>query len=153
MSLKQQLSAYLEQGRVMQLATARGQKPWVCTVFYVVDIEYNLYWLSLPTRRHSQDIDANPRAAITLAVKQDLPVIGIYAEGEVSVTKDQAEVKEVAKVYVEKHDAAKTFYDRFISDINQHWVYKLKPTSITLFDEYNNKDNPVQVLAFGNSNK
>ena len=153
MTLKQQLSIYLEQGRVMQIATVRDNRPWICTVFYVVDSEYNFYWLSLPMRRHSQDIKANPRAAITLAVKQDLPVIGIYAEGEVSATKDQAEVKKVATAYVEKHNAATTFYDRFTKGINQHWVYKLKPSSITLFDEYNNKDKPVQTFTIVKSKK
>lgn len=132
----------------MQLATARGQKPWVCSVFYVVDNEYNFYWLSLPTRRHSQDIATNNHAAVTVAIKHDLPVIGIQAEGTVTITNDQVEVEKVATAYVEKYDSAKTFYDRFTKGINQHWVYKLKPTSVTLFDEYNNNDNAVQTIKF-----
>lgn len=130
----------------MQVATAHDNKPWVVSVFYVVDSEYNFYWLSLPTRRHSQEIADNNQAALTIAVKQDLPVIGIYAEGKVTVAKNQEEVKKVASAYVEKHGAAKTFYDRFVKGVNQHWVYKLEPASITLFDERNNPDNPVQTL-------
>jgi uncharacterized protein YhbP (UPF0306 family) len=128
----------------MQLATARGQKPWVCTVFYVVDDQFNFYWLSLPTRRHSQEIRDNNNAAVTVVIKPDLPVIGIYAEGVVTVEKAQSEVKKIAQSYVEKYNAATTFYDRFVKGINQHWIYKLTPTEIILFDEYNNKDNPVQ---------
>lgn len=146
MSLKQELTRHLEQGRVMQIATSRDNKPWVVSVFYVVDNEYNFYWLSLPERRHSQEVHDNPNAAITIAIKQDLPVIGIYAEGKVTVSQNQSEVKKVAKAYVKKYDSAKTFYNRFTKGINHHWVYKLRPSTITLFDEYNNEDNPVRIL-------
>ncbi len=146
MALEQDLTKYLGQGRIMQLATSQANRPWVVSVFYVVDSEHNFYWLSLPTRRHSQDIEANNQAAITIAIKQDLPVIGIYAEGKVMVTKDQTEVKKVANLYLKKHNAANGFYDRFVQGANQHWVYKLEPTTITLFDEYKNSDNPVQTI-------
>ena len=145
-TLKQELSKYLHEGKIMQVASSYDNKPWVVSVFYVVDDEYNFYWLSLPDRRHSQEIKDNNNAAITIAIKQDLPVIGIYAEGRVTVAKDQNEVKKVAEEYVRKHGAAKTFYDRFLKGINQHWVYKLSPRSITLFDEHNNPRDPVQIL-------
>ncbi len=130
----------------MQVATAHNNKPWVVSVFYVVDSEYNFYWLSLPDRRHSHDIADNSQVAVTLAVKQDLPVIGIYAEGKVTVSKDVAEVKKVAEAYLKKHDAANGFYDRFTKGTNKHWVYKLEPSTVTLFDEYNYPDSPVQTV-------
>ena len=148
-ALKQNLTELLGKAKIMQVATARDNKPWVVSVFYIADDELNFYWLSLPGRRHSKEIQDNSNAAVTIAIKQNLPVIGIYAEGKVSVTKGQAEVKKVAEAYVKKHDAAKTFYTRFAEGINQHWVYKLKPTSITLFDEHKNADNPVQILKLG----
>lgn len=132
----------------MQLATSQANRPWVVSVFYVVNAEYNFYWLSLPGRSHSKDIEANNRVAVTIVIKEDLPVIGIYAEGKVTVTKDQAEVKKVADAYLEKHNAAKGFYDRFVQGANQHWVYKLEPTTITLFDEYKNSNNPMQTIRF-----
>ncbi len=130
----------------MQVAPSSNNNPWVVSVFYVVDDEYNFYWLSLPTRRHSEEISDNNRAAITIAIKQDLPVIGIYAEGTVAVSEDQSEVKMVARAYVKKHNAAHTFYDRFVKGIHQHHVYKLSPVSVTLFDEHGNPDNPTQTL-------
>lgn len=130
----------------MQIATSRDNKPWVVSVFYVVDDEYNFYWLSLPDRRHSQEIRDNNHAAITIAIKQNLPVIGIYAEGTVSVSENQDEVKMVAEAYVKKHNTAHTFYDRFVKGTHQHHVYKLSPVSITLFDEQGNPDNPLQTL-------
>lgn len=141
------INNYLTRGKVLQVATSRDGRPWVVNVFFVVDEELNFFWLSLPSRRHSQDIAANPRAAATLAVKQDLPVIGVYAEGAVEVAKDQTEVKKIAEAYSQKYNAAKGFYERFVSGTNQHWVYKLRPDTIKLFDELHYLDDPEQSVA------
>ncbi len=67
----------------MSLATASHNKPWVCEVHFAYDDKLNLYWRSLKSRRHSQELAANPHVSGNI-VRQfavgELP-LGIYFEG------------------------------------------------------------------------
>jgi ribonuclease HI len=141
----QYIDEYLTLGSVMQLATSRDNKPWISTVYYVADAERNIYWLSLPERRHSEEITVNPHAAAAITIKQDLPVIGIQAEGVVELVDDSAQVEKILAVYIKKYDGAgKDFYQRFIDGKNMHQLYKLTPSQLVLFDEAHFKDQPAQ---------
>lgn len=128
----------------MQLATVNGGKPWVCTVYYVVDDNNNLYWLSLPSRRHSLDIAQNSNVAATIPIKFDLPVIGIQMEGQASEVRDIDTISAVMERYVHKYDAGKTFLDRYKSGENEHKMYVLKPDHIYIFDEVNSSEGERQ---------
>jgi uncharacterized protein YhbP (UPF0306 family) len=47
----------------MSLATSKDNKPWVCEVHYAFDEDLNLYYRSTTSRRHSEEIAANPNVA------------------------------------------------------------------------------------------
>lgn len=151
--LRQQIYAYLEQGKLAQLATARDDRPWVCTVYYVVDEYFDIYWLSYPTRRHSQDVAANSRVALTVAIKPDLPVIGVQMEGEAGEVTDPAAAEAVMQRYVDKYDEGKQFLANIRRGTNKHRLYRLRPERIVLFDEMNfGSDNPQELkLSAGGS--
>ncbi|MNL20939.1 Pyridoxamine 5'-phosphate oxidase [compost metagenome] len=136
---------FLALGPVMQLATSRENVPWISTVYFVADDERNIYWLSLPGRRHSEEVADNPRVAIAIAIKQDLPVIGIQAEGQVTIVDDAATVEKILASYVKKYNGAgKEFHQRFVDGKNQHQLYRLTPSSLVLFDEVHFKTGPAQ---------
>ena len=134
----------LAEGSVLQLATASGDQPWICTVYYVVDEDLNIYWLSYTSRRHSRELVKQPNAAISVAIKLDKPVIGIQAEGSVEVVTDHTQVQNIMKRYVAKYDAGKDYYDNFIAGKNQHQIYKFIPRQYVLFDELHFPENGRQ---------
>lgn len=141
------MDEFLALGTVMQLGTSVDNKPWISTVYFVADSERNIYWLSLPERRHSKEVVTNPQAAVAIAIKQDIPVIGIQAAGLVSIVKDDSIVKQIVETYVSKYDGAgKDFHQRFVAGKNKHQLYKLTPTQLVLFDEVHFKENPVQKI-------
>ena len=86
------LKQYLEQQYMMQLATTRDGRLWICTVWFIADAERNLYWASLPTRRHSQDIAANSEVAAAIAVQYGIgeSVIGVQLEGSAEMLEPKA---------------------------------------------------------------
>lgn len=142
---EQYADEFLGLGMVMQLATSRDNTPWISTVYFVADAERNIYWLSLPGRRHSEEVTNNPHVAIAIAIKQDLPVIGIQAEGTVAIVEDAAVVEKILADYMKKYDGAgKEFHQRFLAGKNQHQLYKLTPSSLVLFDEVHFKTGPAQ---------
>src|SRR4051812_25802508 len=118
------IKKYLEDGRLMQIATVNGGQPWICSVYYVVDESQNLYWLSLPSRRHSQDIAKDNRVAIAVAIKRDQPVIGIQVEGTAATVTDHEIIKRVMQLYTKRYNSGQDFYDNFVSGKNQHILYK-----------------------------
>lgn len=136
------LAQHLKNAKTMQVATTVNSRPWVCTVYFVEDDKLNLYWLSLPSRRHSQDLARNPRAAIAIQIKTGQPVIGIQAEGSVTEVKDKDIVRKVMGMYASKYETGRNFYENFIKGTNQHKMYKFAPQKYVLFDEANHSASP-----------
>ena len=124
----------------MQLATVDGDQPWICTVWFVADDDLNLYWLSYPTRRHSQEIAKHQKVAAAIAIKTAYPVIGVQVEGEAEVVSDESNVKSITDKYIAKYDTGHDFYQNFVAGSNQHQLYRLKPNMFVLFDEVNFRD-------------
>lgn len=127
---------YVPQGAMMQVASVAGDQPWICTVYYVSDEECNLYWLSLPSRRHSRELASQPKAAAAIPIKYDgNPVVGLQVEGEAEEVTDAPLIARIMKCYVKKYSTGKDFYDNFVAGKNQHRLYRLRPRLIVLFDE------------------
>ena len=144
---EQYADEFLALGQVMQLATSNNNTPWISTVYFVADEDRNLYWLSIPERRHSQEVAANPEVAAAIAVKQDIPVIGIQASGRVEIVNDSDVVEKILAMYMKKYDGAgQDFHQRFIAGKNKHQLYKLTPANLVLFDEVHFKDGPAQKI-------
>lgn len=129
------IKKYVAKSSLMQLATVRDDRPWVCSVYYVVDSKLNLYWLSYPSRRHSQDIAHNANVAVTIAVKQDMPVVGVQAEGRATMVKNVALVAKIMPLYIKKYGVGKNFLKNFSLGTNRHALYCFEPSRFVLFDE------------------
>lgn len=83
MDIEQTIRNYLPQIVHMSLATSADNKPWVCEVHFAFDDDLNLYFRSLPARRHSQEIAKNPHVAGNIVTQHFLnqTVRGVYFEG------------------------------------------------------------------------
>jgi len=143
MDIKSLIKNYLGERKMMQIATMSDRQPWVCTVYFAEDNSLNLYWLSLPTRRHSIEIERNNKIAVAIPVKFDTnPVIGIQAQGTASIVKEPGVVAEVMRRYIEKTGSGKDFYELFKAGKNKHQLYKFMPEKYQLFDEVNFSEDP-----------
>lgn len=137
---------YLPQARMMQLATVSGEQPWICTVYFVEDDWLNLYWLSLPGRRHSQEIAQHGKVAVAVPLKMDKPVIGIQAEGRAEPVADKSVIADVMQRYVERFGVGHQFYSNYVEGENQHVLFRFKPQKYVLFDEVNFPGNGRQEI-------
>jgi len=55
-----------EEGYLMSLGTVDDGGVWVADVIYIMDENFNLYWLSLPSARHSKAIEINSKVACAI---------------------------------------------------------------------------------------
>lgn len=140
---------YLPKGRMMQIATVSGDQPWICTVYFVEDDDLNLYWLSLPTRRHSQEIAAHSKVAVAVPIKFDKPVTGIQAEGFAEPVTDKQTIADIMRRYVDRYNSGQQFYDLFVAGQNQHVLYKFTPSKYVLFDEVTFPDDGRKEINLG----
>ncbi len=145
--LKKLIHDHLKSARVMQLATSVNHQPWVCTVHYYSDENMNLYWISTPARRHSQEIAKNQKVAVAIKIHEDTPsekyIIGISAVGHATrMSKEEAE--KIGSQYMSKLDKDPTLLKNILEGKNPHEFYCLKISKIVLFDTKNFSDNPRQ---------
>ncbi|MDE1828279.1 MAG: pyridoxamine 5'-phosphate oxidase family protein [Candidatus Micrarchaeota archaeon] len=62
------VKSILQKGYLMSLATADDGGPWICEIVYVLDSDFNIYWLSSASARHSKAILSNPKVAAAITV-------------------------------------------------------------------------------------
>lgn len=81
--VEQVVREYIEKTLHLSLATVSNDAPWVCEVHFAYDNNLNLYFRSLQSRRHSQEVASNPRVAGNIIDKYGLgePAVGVYFEG------------------------------------------------------------------------
>jgi len=124
--MKDLIQQYLTEKKDMQLATIANGQPWICTVYFVHDDDFNLYWMS--------------------AREQALQIVGNAYE-----VSDE-ELEYAHKLYQGKFGVK----DYDLTEIKQHeptgrayWV--LKPIEISLWDEVNFPNAPKQKHIVGES--
>lgn len=137
---------YLNRQHMMQLATVREGQPWCCTVYFVTDDEFNLYWASLPSRRHSQEVKKHPKVAVAIPVKfvKGEPVAGIQIAGIAEELPPSPDIRTITERYAAKFNRDTTWTEDFVAGKTEHRLYKLTPASYVLFDESNFPETPRQ---------
>jgi uncharacterized protein YhbP (UPF0306 family) len=145
MHVQHAFETYLQHATTMQLATVHAGQPWVCSVWFVA-VEGKLYWLSFPSRRHSQELIADSTVAVAVAVKTDQPVVGLQAAGTAQVVADAQTVALVMERYVAKHGTGTEFLANFVAQTNKHHMYCFTPSTVVLFDEQRFPEHPQQQI-------
>ncbi len=147
MELKTLISKYLDEHYMMQLATVNDGTPWCCTVYYIVDDKLNLYWLSLPSRRHSKELELNNQvaAAIPINFVKGEPVIGIQVQGIGIKIEASENTQQLAENYASKFNRSAEWVDDFCNNKTVHTLYKLTPREYVIFDEINFPKEPRQI--------
>lgn len=142
MNLENLLKKYLEENKLLQLATVSEGRPWLCNVYFVADEENNIYWTSARIRRHSKEISNNPVVAAAIVhddkKKQALQITGKAFE----VSLDDAE--RVDLLYGAKFGVKDRITEVKANLSEGRAYYILKPESIFFWDEVNFPNSPKQ---------
>ena len=87
--------------RVLTLATVSGGAPQAAALFYVADDQGRLYFLSAPGSRHSRNLAADNRVAVTIQgeVADWRQIQGLQIEGVAGPVTDPEEQTSAARLY------------------------------------------------------
>lgn len=147
MQMKELLQKYLKQAKMMHLATVANGKPWVCNVWFAADEDFNIYWFSSVTRRHSQEVTKDNHAAGSMCLANDPTKNGdwgVQFEGTAEVLIEEADVQKAKSVYVGRIFTEERVQELMNHAERPHKFYRIKPELFVVFDGVNFPDNPRQ---------
>lgn len=135
----------------MSLATSSAGLPWVCEVHFAYDDELNLYFRSLLTRRHSQEIALNPRVAGNIVKQFGLSEApsGVYFEGSAKLLSPGKEEAIAAQCIAKRLKTG----DTILADAHQeggHRFYKIAVETYYLFGKFDTDRAQKFELPWGN---
>lgn len=144
-NLKTLINDYLNESTLMQVATSAKDQPWACSVYFAFDSDFNLYWISSPKRRHSQEIVANEKVAGTIVLPHTPgdDVRGISFQGVATELKGKAALSALM-IYAKRLGMSLLRVKKIVANKDGHVCYKIKPNLIVLFDEVNFPKDPRQ---------
>jgi uncharacterized protein YhbP (UPF0306 family) len=64
--IKNDIFKFIKANGIMTLGTSYSNKPWLCTVYYGVDKDMNLYIVTDPNSIHGKNISKNPNVAFNI---------------------------------------------------------------------------------------
>ncbi len=139
MNLKKLIREYLQKNLIMSLATSVNGRPWVCSVWYAIDEDMNIYWISSTARRHSREITNNTNVAGSMVLPQtpaDAPR-GVQFSGIAQMLTRKKDINKAMSVYAGRIFSKEKIEEFMKSTIHPHRFYRVKPTQFVLFDAVN----------------
>jgi uncharacterized protein YhbP (UPF0306 family) len=154
MDIEKIIREYIEPLAHMSLATVADNVPWVCEVHFACDDSLNIYFMSLTSRRHSQEIARNPRVAGNI-VRQfalgEAPV-GVYFEGSAKMLESDAEQKQALAALQQKLGVG----DEALQKAKQpdgHKFYKISVDNWYVFGKFGGPSSEKHKLAWNGGQK
>jgi uncharacterized protein YhbP (UPF0306 family) len=136
---------YVNQIKVMQLATCKDGQPYAVNIHFYADEDLNIYWISLTSRRHSIEIEENSKVCAALKVHENTEeenwVVGISVEGRAELL-GQEVPEGAAQGFISKLNKDENLARDIASGENKHRWYVLRPSKIALFDNKTYPENP-----------
>lgn len=143
MEVSELVKDYLQEAKMMQLATSVDNQTWVCNVWFAADDDLNMYWFSSTNRRHSGEIRKNPKVAAAVVLPQtpqDIPR-GLQLEGTAEELSGAEDIAKARSVYESRIFDAETINNLMKNPEKPHKFYRIKPSLFVLFDAVNFPDN------------
>ncbi|OGK23144.1 hypothetical protein A3A46_01195 [Candidatus Roizmanbacteria bacterium RIFCSPLOWO2_01_FULL_37_13] len=149
---KQLLLNYLKSQHTLYLATY-DSRPWTSTVFYAVDNDFTLYFISEPTTRHSEAIQKNKFVSCAIADSNQVVTdkkVGAQIEGITSEVKNKNKLKIIISMWHKKNPGFEDIINlpNMIEKIIKGRFYQIKPTLIKFFNEKLYGDEGFEIFKF-----
>lgn len=144
--LNQLIREYLQEAKIMQIATKINEQPWVCSVWYASDDQMNIYWMSATNRRHSKELEKNPKvgATISLQIPSNESPRGVQLQGIAQKLTKNDDIQKARSVFQDRVFDGRTIDSYLNNKKTTYAFYRLKPTLYVLYDAKHFPENPRQ---------
>jgi hypothetical protein len=131
--------------------------PWISPVAYTYDKDWNLYFVSIPSSIHCQNIKSNKKAAVAIFDSQQLwgEGVGLQIEAEV-IEIGLKDTLKIIPLYAKRKypyinpsrsivDDVKVFVNKYITKGELYRFYKIVPKKFWMNDPNLKTDGRVEV--------
>jgi len=138
-NLRQEIEKYLKSHKQFALATY-GDHPWIATMYYGVDDDLNIYFLTSPDTIHAQGVYKKSEVAAVIADSPQDPKskkVGMQIYGIAKELEGEKEIKDGFKVWCGALDVTdpKYSYEGIKSGDLHHRLYIVNPKKIKYYNE------------------
>ena len=132
---------FLENTRVLTLATCADNQPWSATLAFAFDKELNLYCITNGLSRHIQEIIKNPAVSVSMYEHQSpsynpLTVKGLQLEGRAKILSG-AEVLLGLKVFIGRFPKAEKMSVERLFELKSARLMRIEPNRLYYLDRGN----------------
>jgi uncharacterized protein YhbP (UPF0306 family) len=145
----------VEKNQYLTIATVDKEgNPWISPVCYANDRSGKLYFASIPSSRHSQNIKLNRKAAVTIFDSRQNwgEGVGLQFEAEISECSLRETLKAgktyLSRIYPYPNSDPKVvlgFLENFLIKKKLYKFYKIIPKTVWINDPYSETDKRVEV--------
>jgi uncharacterized protein YhbP (UPF0306 family) len=128
----------LQKTYLFTLGTSQDNIPWTADLIFVHDDQFNLYWISSPDARHSQDILKNETVSATITLVEEGLGRGIQIQGAAEQFVDNQKIFDIKHKHAMRmgRQVPNTLEDALNSqDVLGKVLYKLIPTQLFVISE------------------
>jgi nitroimidazol reductase NimA-like FMN-containing flavoprotein (pyridoxamine 5'-phosphate oxidase superfamily) len=139
MEHKQQLLEYLRSKKLMTVATY-SDDVWAASVYYTVDDDFSIYFLSAPESKHVQDLHKNGSVACTIADSRQEAVdkkMGVQLKGIAVEVTGMDRLMPIMDMWHAVNPGLESILsiDTIRGKVIDSIVYKIAPQYIKFFNE------------------
>lgn len=136
-SEKELLYKFLSNHKLMSLGTYY-RAPWAASVYFLIDKDLNLYFLSSPDTRHCKNIAKNPKVSVTVAdsrQKASERKEGFQMMGVAKPVGLATSIKQIVALWNKSHTDTPPIDFHTLTKVWKSKFYKITPQEIKLFSQ------------------
>lgn len=137
--VKEDIFGFLKENGIMTLATQSSKGPWVCTVYYGIDDNMNLYIVTDPNSIHGLAMSKDNRVAFNIfdsRQKIHKPKKGVQGSGTIEMIKGVINItKALALWHKQNSGVEKNLTIKEVKKFKDTKVWKIIPRYLKFFNK------------------
>jgi hypothetical protein len=139
-NILREITKYLNNNHVLTLAVVQANKPWVCTLFYGIDKNLNLFVLTDPNSVHGKIMEKNTVVAFNIYDSRQKvinPPKGIQGKATISAVKGAIATSQALLLWHKSNPGVQkdiTVQD-ILTKVSDSKAYKITPSYIKYFNK------------------
>jgi len=152
--IRKDIFKFLKSNGILTLAVALNNSPWVCTLYYGIDEEMNLYVVTDPNSEHGKIMAANQKVSVNIfdsGQKITESKRGLQGRGTIKMIKGKSAVATALAIW---HKANPGIENRItleylLKKTTDTKIYKIIPTYLKYFNKelYGEKEYGILELS------
>lgn len=139
--IRKEIFQFLKENGILTLAVASGNTPWVCTLYYGIDGQMNLYVVTDSNNDHGKIMARNPIVAFNIFdSRQQItkPKKGLQGKGKISIIKEPKAVARDLGLWHNSNPGIENMItaENLLDKNSDAKIFKITPTYLKYFNKH-----------------